>query len=141
MGHIIEELTEYLNNRIAFLNSAWIDGTEYCTVQYERRHGSAYRSVSVEKGSLLDPAYMDLGSSIWYNAETKEPFDPNQPITEDLLLVKDISPKMPSLNIIATILSILALVFLLVCFLAVDIHRRSKERRAAHEQQRTHVSP
>jgi len=140
MAQTVEELIQYLSERAAFLSSAWIDNVEYCTVQFEYYPGSVYRSVSIEKGTLLNSDYIEQ-STVWYNAETMEVFNPDLPITEDLILITGIASESVTLSIIVTLLSLGALMFLFLCFAAVDCYRRAKERRAANESRRAKISP
>jgi len=84
-----DELINYLKLRVEFLNSAWIDGVDYCTVQIEKGPDDYY-NIAVIKGEHLSESYLDLDNITWYNAKTNEVFDINQPITEDISLVHNL---------------------------------------------------
>ena len=86
--HTPSGLKDYLSSRVAFLNSAWLDSRPYCTIQFESSPGSAYKSVSVEKGRLLESAYINTETVLWVDSETGEVFDFSQPVTEDRILSK-----------------------------------------------------
>ena len=82
----VDFIVEYLQQRIAFLDSLWLDQTEYCSVTFET---SEIFNIFVPKNSVCDnlPQPSELGAEgIWYLSDTKEPFDMSQPITEDIVL-------------------------------------------------------
>ena len=86
--HSPEALKDYFSRRVRFLDSAWLEGIPYCTVQFESRPGSAYRTVSVEQGGLLQTPYINIETTVWVDPETGEPFDFRQPVTSDRILSK-----------------------------------------------------
>lgn len=147
--HKPEELKEYLAARIDFLDSAWLENTEYCTVQFENEPGADYWNVSVPKGSCVEITYVNLENSVWVNSETGDIFDFSQPVTSDMILSKQITangnvPVTVSEPLIArdyiTLLSIAILFILLVAWMILDIVQRRKERSVADEYKRTKVS-
>ena len=90
-----DQMTDYLKERIDFLNSAWIEGAVYHTITLKGL--KQYRFYSVpdgEDGSFLpSPDSLPLPSNYqvsvgdtWYYEDTGEPFDPMAPITEDITL-------------------------------------------------------
>lgn len=85
----IDALTNYLNARISFLNSYFLDQTQYHIVHISSglNGNDAYWAVS--PGQRL-PQLPELeGSTVligWYDAKTDEPFDPNLPIFEDMAI-------------------------------------------------------
>ena len=82
--HTPSALKDYFSKRLAFLNSAWLDNTPYCTVQFEPSYnGASYLSVSVEKGGYFKSSYIDTESTVWIDSETGEVFDFSQPIVKD----------------------------------------------------------
>lgn len=134
------ELKDYLRGKIDFLNSAWLDGTEYCTIQFKLNRSSIYRVISVEKGGLPDLTALGLDHVEWIDSATMEPFHADQGLTADLILLhpqvltaEEAQTSSLSTRDVLTILSILALLFLFGCLLAADLHQRSRERRAANE--------
>ena len=87
--HTPDALKTYLAERVRFLDSAWLDSTVYCTVQFESAPGSSYKSTSVRKGQILETPYIDTESTVWFDAATGEVFDFRQPVTSDRILVKE----------------------------------------------------
>lgn len=86
--HTPSALKDYFSRRIRFLDSAWLDNRVYCTVQFESSPGSAYKNVSVEKGSCLQSAYINTETVLWMDTETGELFDFSQPVRNDRILSK-----------------------------------------------------
>lgn len=84
----VDSLISYMEERILFLNDAWINNIDYCTVQFEADSGGSYFNVSVIRGLYLDNSYPDLENVVWLNADTGQIFDIAQPITEDISLVQ-----------------------------------------------------
>lgn len=153
-----EALKEYLSRRVAFLDRAWLMDVEYCSVQFENSPGAAYRNVAVEKGCLLDPAYVDLENVVWYDVKTGEPFDFSQPILSDMIFATqdalgvtesetseedDPEAEIPSGPLTRDYIAFLCngvLLLLFVGFGVLDRIRRYKERRTADEGKSTEVS-
>lgn len=138
-----ESIIDYLNMRIDFLNSAWLDGVEYCTVQLKHIRGEAYENASVRKGTCFQSDMVDTNDVVWLVEATGEVFDFSQPVMEDVILVRSgaegaVSDVLVTRDYI-TIASIAGLVSLLLCFGAVELMRQKKERKNADG--RTHVSP
>jgi len=140
------DIRDYLSRRVEFLSDAWINGTEYCTVQFEVRDGTSYLNVSVKKGELLDTADYDLldfalydmpEDSLWYVDATGEPMDFTKPITEDMILTaapnfgtaNDARLSFATKDLIA-ILCVAAFAVFLTAALITDIRARSMERRS-----------
>ncbi len=82
-----QDLIDYLQLRIDFLNSAWLDNTEYCTVQFQTLPHGRYYNYAVKRGEYIDISELETDNTEWYNADTGEIFDITQPITEDISLV------------------------------------------------------
>ena len=84
--HTPSALKDYFSKRLAFLNSAWLDNTPYCTVQFEPAYsGASYWTVCVEKGGYFQSSYIDTESTVWIDSETGEIFDFSQPIVNDMV--------------------------------------------------------
>lgn len=84
-----EYLVDYLRERMDFLNSMWIQKNRYCTVRIDDGRNSNYAYHMVLPGTYLQelPALKQPEQAVfidWYRADTNEPFDINQPITEDI---------------------------------------------------------
>ena len=79
----------FLDRRIRFLNSAWIDGTEYCTVALTGPY-IEYRYFCVEPGTvcrdLTTPEDLGLAGAVWRYADTGELFAEDTVIREDVVL-------------------------------------------------------
>ena len=86
----ISEMTDYLERRMAFLNSAWIDGVEYHTLTLRRSPGAVFLYYCVADGAscsdLPSPEALGTGGEVWYLEGSGETFDPETVITEDLVL-------------------------------------------------------
>lgn len=91
----ILDVREFLAERVEFLSSAWVDGTEYCSVllgtEIDYDSGTdIYEYHAVEYGTKWEeiptPKQLQLGGTVWYIQETGEIFDPGDPITADLIL-------------------------------------------------------
>lgn len=81
-------LKSYFIRRIQFLDSAWLENKDYCTVQFESEPGDAYWNISVEKGSCLETSYMNLVDAVWVDQETGIPVDFQSPIVQDLVVIR-----------------------------------------------------
>ena len=82
-----DSVITYLQERIAFLNSAWIEGDTYYSVQYELEKERSYGTVSIKAGEILTIPDQNTESFEWYVADTGARFDPKQPIENDMLLL------------------------------------------------------
>ena len=127
---------DYLTRRIDFLDSAWLENTEYCTVQLESAPGSAYWNISVPKGGYLETSYVDLENFTWLDSATGEIFDFRQPIMNDMILSKQITNPFANRDYI-TFLSIALLLAVLMGFGIMDAVQRKKERKVSDERKRT----
>ena len=83
-----QELKNWLNDRIAFLDSAWIDGTEYVNIIHRLPEDIPDDLIVIKKGQIpsgrSERAIMELDKGEWLNTYTGEAFDPNKPIYEDV---------------------------------------------------------
>ena len=138
-----DEFLSYFRERVSFLNSAWIDGTEYCTLQYDPGNADGYCNISVEKGTVPDAAWLGSQDVVWINAQNGEPFDFSQPLESDVQLIRqavETPAPAPSASLATrdyiAILSIAALLGLLACIAFIDIRQRNKERKLTNERTR-----
>ena len=83
-------IKEFLQKRIEFLDTVWIDKADYCTVCLWTEYGSRNFFYSVERGKTLErlPNYEESFNGLvfagWYYDEAyTQPFDLEQEITED----------------------------------------------------------
>ena len=86
----IQHFQDFMEERLAFLDSAWIDGVEYRTV-IAKSIGD-YRFYCAPTGQPCEdiPMPEELGmekGSVWIREDTGEVFDPRSVITEDFTIV------------------------------------------------------
>ena len=85
-----EELAQFLRARLDFLNSAWLEGVEYCTVQVEIGDDLNYLNYVVRPGerfTQLDQVTVPgIDAPVWVDSETGEIFDESRIITRDTRL-------------------------------------------------------
>ncbi len=117
---------EFMENRMAFLTDLWVTGTNYHTVRvYPGRYAPGY--FAVKDGDSLPGALVreDWGGLGWYDAETGEPFDMDQPIHEERsVYIKQRESGLPVINLVPPA----ALVGILLFFLLLDRSRNKKMR-------------
>lgn len=129
----VDELERYLESRISFLNSAWLDGVEYCTVQFEVNDSDCYYNVSVEKGTRLKTSYVDVVNTNWVNNSTGTVFDFSEPIMVDMILSEQVDSVTPlATRYYVLFLSIIAIVLLFFALVHVDLIRFHKRRSKTH---------
>ena len=136
----VETLTEHLARRVEFLDSAWIEGVDYCTVQLEYAPGGPYWNVTVKKGTLLRDIPGDVTENIWYDTWTGENVGPDTAITEDRVLTVRYEAWKETTAVLVTLLSVGFFAVLLVLFVAADFLLRRKERRKDHAKSKSRVS-
>lgn len=88
MEHI-DALRKYMENRVEFLNSIWLEERDYCVVRASTQWGGYYAYYVVFTGDTLTilPDFEDTETASfvgWYDEKTGEPFDAKQPITDDM---------------------------------------------------------
>ena len=94
----VQGIADYLEKRITFLNTAWLDGTEYYTVQFEPYVLGMYATPETSAGSyavkpgeyFTEYAVLERAeekNAIWIDYETGEIFDPKQAITKSKTLI------------------------------------------------------
>lgn len=84
-----EYIRTYLTERMAFLDSIWIDGEAYMTVLVKNAEGFTFRYALRSGESLPQLPEAENG---WYAEATGEPFDPAQPIYQDTVIVMAAAP-------------------------------------------------
>lgn len=83
------DIRRYLTERLAFLDSVWMENTQYCKVLVMRGDFSSAFCHAVLPGEQLPPlpeveeSWDVIG---WYDASTEQPFDPSQPIYQDTIV-------------------------------------------------------
>ena len=133
------DLIIYLEQRVDFLNQAWLENTDYCTVQFELAHGEPYWNISVPKGHLLETSYVDLDSTGWVDTSTGKEIDFNQPILTDMVLtpialtsqaVSTTDSHIPVATVYYVVfLSMATLLILFFGIAIIDISRIKRKRR------------
>ena len=87
----IKDLITYMERRIGFLDSYWVNKDPYCVITLKDPYGlslNCYVPQNTVCEDLLIPDQLaDEGETIWYYEDTREPFDYNTVITEDITLV------------------------------------------------------
>jgi len=129
-------LTDYLTTRVAFLSSAWVEGIDYCTVQFETEPDSAYTNIAVPKGQVLQTAPVDLENTVWYIQGTQEIQDFSQPIRADMILTRspatDSDQQPITTRDILTVLSLIAVMLAFAGLVVTDFifqkHRKETRR-------------
>ena len=85
----IEYIRTYLTERIAFLDSLWLENVTYCRVLVLLDENSSSICHAVLPGETLPsmPDYMESWDVLgWYDAATEQPFDPSRPIDQDTVV-------------------------------------------------------
>lgn len=85
----MEVIRTYLQERIAFLDSLWLENTEYCRVLVLLDENSSSICHAVLPGETIPslPYYEETWDVLgWYDAATEQPFDMTQPIYEDTVV-------------------------------------------------------
>ena len=87
----VGELITFMDQRIAFLDSYWVKGEEYCVVTLKDPYGlslNCYVPKDTVCDNLLKPYQLsDEGETTWLYEDTMEPFDYNTVINEDITLI------------------------------------------------------
>ena len=95
------DLTEFLNRRLAFLNSIWLENESYYAVQVEIGADYNYLNFVVRPGEpftrLSEIEVPGVSDPVWVDSATGEVFREDQPITRDthLNLVQSTSSVNP----------------------------------------------
>ena len=79
-------IRRYLTSRLAFLDSLWLEGEEYCRVLVILDENSSSICHAVRPGECVPelPYYEEMWDILgWYDAATEEPFDASRPIYQD----------------------------------------------------------
>ena len=141
--HTPAALKDYFSRRIRFLDSVWLENTEYCTVQFESSPGSSYLNFSVRHGHVLETPYVNA-EIIWVDSVTGDVFDFHQPIVRDRILTRqranasgsdavtsDGASRQAALSTMDYFLFLLMAtpVTLVMIFLGIDRIRRKQEQK------------
>lgn len=131
-----EYIREYLTERLAFLDSVWLENVEYCRVLVMLDTNSSSICHAVLPGGTLPslPYYQESWDVLgWYDAATDEPFDITQPIYEDTIVyVKRLPVEEDRISPLQAVPITAVMAFLAVAVLT-DRNRR-RTRRAKREK-------
>lgn len=138
-------ILDYMTRRAAFLDSVWIEKAEYCIVRIDDGNDSLYAYHAVKPGETLQNLpeiknnryYRFHG---WYQEETDEPFDPAQPIYEDLQIYQKRSNTRLYTLVQAGPYAAIAGVFVLL-LLAEGIQTKRNGYRKHDRKKRAKISP
>lgn len=141
-GEETEHIRWYLTERLAFLDSLWLEDTPYykVLVMYPADETSLCHAVLPGERIPELPAYNASWDILgWYDADTDEPFDISQPIYKDTTVyLKRLPGEEDTISPLQAAPIGAAMVFLLVMFLVDRKHRRTKgkngEKPIAKEQ-------
>ena len=136
----VDTLYAHIEKRIAFLDSAWIQGKEFCTIQLEYTSGGLFWNLSVEKGTTLGDSPVDLVDTVWYDYWTGEILGPDTVIDEDRILTVQYNEEKELTMFILARLSLLVMAGMLMVLMGTDWYLRSKERRKDNERTFSKIS-
>ena len=100
-GSMAEEtayMQQYLQERLAFLDSLWLEGETYCRVLVDMGAEIANACFAVRPGQTIPglPDYEETAETLgWYDKNTGKPFDPDAPIREDTVVYLKTEEKAP----------------------------------------------
>ena len=88
----VQELCEYMEQRIEVLKQVWIEKRDYCIVRLEYGHNGCYVYNITFTGDHIEnlPEFADTEVADFvglYNVKTGEIFDAQQPIVEDIEII------------------------------------------------------
>ncbi len=145
-------LSDFLSNRMHFLNSLWIKKSPFCKISFQTRGYSFFGEpefnsflplyVPQNSSNLHIPSPEDFGiksTNMWYRDDNNEPFDIESVITEDLTLYVSADPSPPGGSIILTIFS-LGIIILLIVSLGLNDYHNYQRRRIVHGRKHSKVS-
>lgn len=142
----IQYISNFLKERVAFLNHAWIDGTRYCTLQIDAEMDD-YLYFNVEPGQVIDslPTPRELGVSdsvVWYIDGTDEAFDVTEPVEHDMFLrtqtASELATKARAVETKTKLIrpSFAVLFIIMLVLLVLDWRRNQNRKEKKHEQRR-----
>ena len=148
-GQDSKSLLRFLSNRVGFLNSLWIDHTEYCEISFAAQGPQGNPIVSlfvpVNSSGRLIPTPKDVGIEeelIWYRKDNDEPFDDHSIIKEDLTLYikrESAEVELPRsdinyiLKMIILVISVIPFLLLIPILFFIEYRRNQSGRRQGYE--------
>lgn len=89
-----DSIIHYLKERTEFLSDVLIHKVPYCTVRFEHPTKKCFWTVSVPYGTVLkntdvvnEPLYAEVSNCVWLIEGTDLLFDPEMPITSDIIAI------------------------------------------------------
>lgn len=125
----LQTLYYYMKERLAFLDRLWLENEDYCTVLADWASGSGAVCYTVRPGEVLTA--LPEGYR-WVCEETETPFDPGQPVWEDIQIravfeEQVVEDSLSKLHLLPGA----AAAVLLMGLGTADFLRRKQERKAA----------
>jgi len=125
-----ENIRRYMTERLAFLDSVWIEDTRYCKVLVMPGDFSSAFNHAVLPGERVPalPEYEENWDILgWYDASTEQPFDPSQPIYQDTIVyLKKLPAEEDGISPLQAI-PIAAVLGILAAVLLTDRKRRQEQ--------------
>ncbi len=127
-------IADYMQERLVFLRSVWLEDIEYHTVMADHSFGGMHGYFMIPHGQTFEemPQFEDIQTHTfvgWFNAETDKPFDASKPITGDVSIYAKWEEKPQESH--KDILKLAPAAVLAVAFLAMLVieGRNMKKRR------------
>ena len=134
MAAEVKEITDFLEQRITFLNEVWLEDKPYYLVRADQGFGAFYGYFAVYPGECLEPlpnleASEDYTFAGWFYTETNEPVDFSKPITEDIeIYAKWVESQGKQISQIAKLapLGVIAMIGVVLAGIAIKRMKRSR---------------
>ena len=121
----------YMTERLAFLDSAWLEDTRYCRVLVMPGDFSSAFNHAVLPGERIPalPEYEESWDILgWYDASTEQPFDPSAPIYQDMIVyLKKLPAEEDEISVLQAV-PIVAVAGILVGMILTERNRCRKQR-------------
>lgn len=126
-----ERIHRYLTERLAFLDSVWLENTQYCKVLVllDENSGSICHAVIPGERVPSLPEYESTWDTLgWYDAETEQPFDSTQPVFEDTIVyLKKLPGEEDQISPLQAV-PIAAVLGILACMILINEKRRRAQK-------------
>lgn len=127
-----EHIRWYLTERLAFLDSVWLENTQYYMVLVLLDENSSSICHAVLPGERIPslPSYEESWNILgWYDASTEQPFDGSQPIYQDTVVyLKKLPGEEDQISPLQAVPIAAMLGILVVVILTDEKHRRIQKR-------------
>lgn len=148
-GQAAMTMRQFLSDRVGFLNSLWIDHTQYCQISFAAQGPRGYPIVPlfvpVNSSGRLVPTPEDVGiegEPVWYRQDDDEPFDHDSVITEDLTLYIKGRPAAEEaagpdtgyrIKLLILIITVIPFLLMIPMLFFIEYRRNRPGRRHGHE--------